>query len=72
MNETDGRISLVPLQVFARDLVLLLHRAGGQMSLANFDRAYLDRYGGRGLVCYMKRLLRVDSLQIYSCVVLPP
>ncbi|XP_042240421.1 meiosis regulator and mRNA stability factor 1-like isoform X2 [Homarus americanus] len=41
----DAKISLVPLQIFARDLLTLLHEAGGRMLLLNFDTAYLDRYG---------------------------
>lgn len=40
-----GQISLVPLQVFARDLLTLLQQAGGRMLLLSFDKAYLDRYG---------------------------
>ncbi|KAK3875906.1 hypothetical protein Pcinc_019252 [Petrolisthes cinctipes] len=40
-----GQINLVPLQVFARDLLTLLQQAGGRMLLLSFDKAYLDRYG---------------------------
>ncbi|XP_042864024.1 meiosis regulator and mRNA stability factor 1-like isoform X3 [Penaeus japonicus] len=41
----EAKISLVPLQMFARDLLTLLHEAGGRMLLLNFDTAYLDRFG---------------------------
>ncbi|XP_071550871.1 meiosis regulator and mRNA stability factor 1 isoform X2 [Panulirus ornatus] len=41
----DAKIHLVPLQIFARDLLTLLHEAGGRMLLSNFDTAYLDRFG---------------------------
>ncbi|XP_069956762.1 meiosis regulator and mRNA stability factor 1 isoform X4 [Cherax quadricarinatus] len=45
-GETDGgKICLVPLQIFARDLLTLLHESGGRMLLLNFDTAYLDRFG---------------------------
>ncbi|XP_045606696.1 meiosis regulator and mRNA stability factor 1 isoform X2 [Procambarus clarkii] len=41
----DSKICLVALQIFARDLLTLLHEAGGRMLLLNFDTAYLDRFG---------------------------
>merc|ERR1739838_752186 len=44
-DEEEGTIRLVPLQMFARDLLTLLHEAGGRMLLLNFDTAYLDRFG---------------------------
>ncbi|KAK7082553.1 hypothetical protein SK128_020988 [Halocaridina rubra] len=44
-EDDDVKIHLVPLQVFARDLLTLLHEAGGRMLMMNFDTAYLDRFG---------------------------
>ncbi|XP_069981416.1 meiosis regulator and mRNA stability factor 1 isoform X4 [Penaeus vannamei] len=41
----EAKVNLVPLQMFARDLLTLLHEAGGRMLLLNFDTAYLDRFG---------------------------
>lgn len=41
----EAKISLTPLQSFARDLLTVLHEAGGRMLLINFDTAYLDRFG---------------------------
>ncbi|MPC90416.1 hypothetical protein E2C01_085403 [Portunus trituberculatus] len=44
-DDKDPKISLVPLQFFARDLLTLLHEAGGRMNLTNFDTAFVDRFG---------------------------
>ncbi|XP_068205935.1 meiosis regulator and mRNA stability factor 1 isoform X2 [Palaemon carinicauda] len=44
-EEDEAKIRLVPVQVFARDMLTLLHEAGGRMLLLNFDTAYLDRFG---------------------------
>ncbi|KAK8398550.1 hypothetical protein O3P69_004010 [Scylla paramamosain] len=44
-DDKDAKISLVPLQLFVRDLLTLLHEAGGRMNLTNFDTAFVDRFG---------------------------
>lgn len=44
-DDKDARISLVPLQVFARDLLTILHEAGGRINLMNFETAFVDRFG---------------------------
>lgn len=38
-------IKLVPVQIFARDLLILLNEAGGRMLLMNFESFYLNRFG---------------------------
>lgn len=44
-EDDDSKVRLVPVQMFARDMLTLLHEAGGRMLLLNFDTAYLDRFG---------------------------
>ncbi|XP_066944259.1 meiosis regulator and mRNA stability factor 1 isoform X6 [Macrobrachium rosenbergii] len=44
-EEDNAKIRLVPVQIFARDMLTLMHEAGGRMLLLNFDTAYLDRFG---------------------------
>ncbi|XP_064094347.1 meiosis regulator and mRNA stability factor 1-like [Macrobrachium nipponense] len=44
-DEDNAKIRLVPVQIFARDMLTLMHEAGGRMLLLNFDTAYLDRFG---------------------------
>ena len=38
-------IKLLPLQMFARDILILLNEAGGRMMMVNFEHAYLNRFG---------------------------
>ncbi|XP_050703178.1 meiosis regulator and mRNA stability factor 1-like isoform X2 [Eriocheir sinensis] len=45
IDEENTKIRLVPVQLFARDLLTVLHEAGGRMHLVNFDTAYIDRFG---------------------------
>ncbi|KAB7499816.1 Meiosis arrest female protein 1-like protein [Armadillidium nasatum] len=40
----EEEIKLVPLQIFARDLLILLNEAGGRMLLLNFESFYLNRF----------------------------
>lgn len=57
----------MPLQMFARDLLTLLHEAGGRMLLLNFDTAYLDRFGKFSahwiLIRYM---VMINSMQAWT------
>lgn len=44
-GEKEGTISLVPLQMFARNVHALLHDCDGRILLHQFDAVYLERFG---------------------------